>query len=152
MTRCFWSEHQGAWNPVKEKMELGWEKGNPEPDYSQEMKVKLHVFITALYLKWLRGYWGDGWRGREREIERQTGRRQTWEITWETPTPKQWFPFSKAGSGHCYFTVSCMKIHFTFHGWGDVASPVENYHQRACWSILDINSGIIAITNKGWDL
>lgn len=50
---------------MKEKMELGrWgvgvggggeRRGNPEPDSSQEMKVKSHVFITALYLKWLRG-------------------------------------------------------------------------------------------------
>lgn len=80
---------------MKEKMGLrggGWgglEKGTPGPDYSQETKVKTHVFLAALYLKWLRGYQGDGWRGREREIERQTGRRQTWEIKGETPTPKQ---------------------------------------------------------------
>lgn len=48
---------------MKEKMELGrWggggggeRRGNPEPDSSQEMKVKSHVFMTALYLKWLRG-------------------------------------------------------------------------------------------------
>lgn len=141
----------GGQNPVKEKMGLrgvgGWEKGNPGPDYSQEMKVKSHVFLAAWYLKWLRGYQGDGWRGREREIERQTGRRQTWEIKGGTPTPKQWFPFSKAGSGHCCFTVSWLKLYFTFHGWDDAASPVE----KLCWPVLDINSGNTVITNKGWD-